>query len=261
MHISVRNTDVYVRDMGHGVPTLFLHGNPDSGDLWDPVVSQVQNGLRCIVPDLPGYGRSTAPDDFDVSLTGLAAWVDDLVTALQLETPINLVVHDFGGPYGLTWAALHPEKVRKLVISNTVYAADYRWHPGAQLWRTPIIGELVMRFTPRKVFADALRSAAPKLSDAYIDHLCDGFHPAAKRMALRLYRATEPVHYGAYTEKLAAVTAAKPTLVIWGDRDPFAAAAYADRFGAQEVMHLDVGHWVPREAADAYAEAIARFLA
>ena len=70
---------------------------------------------RCLTPDLPGFGRSEVPRDFDCSLDGWSAWVDDVVRALDVTTPIDLVVHDFGGLFGIAWAVRHPERVRRLV--------------------------------------------------------------------------------------------------------------------------------------------------
>ena len=58
-----------------------------------------------------------------------------------------------------------------------------------------------------------------------------------------------------------AVTAQHPTLVLWGQRDPFIAARYAERFGASKLERFnDVGHWVVVEAADRVAPLIDQHL-
>jgi pimeloyl-ACP methyl ester carboxylesterase len=85
---------------------VFLHGNPDTCELWDGVIARMETRHRCLAPDLPAFGRSQEPEDFDCSLEGLAAWVDDVAGALRLSQPIDLVVHDLGGFFGLAWAAL-----------------------------------------------------------------------------------------------------------------------------------------------------------
>lgn len=262
MNVTIQSASIYINHVGNGVPTLFLHGNPDSGDLWQPIIDRVQDQFDCYAVDLPGYGRSQVPPQMDLSLEGMARFVDELVTAAAIPTPLNLVMHDFGGPFGLPWAIRHPDKVRRLIISNTVFNSGYTWHPTARLLRMPLLGELVTWATPRKAFANAVQDAAPKLDKGYIEHMMNGMHNSAKRMALRLYRATDPANYAAWEEGLHRLTASVPTLVIWGDRDPFADARYADQFGAQEVIHLaDVGHWVPREAAEEFAAALRRFAA
>jgi pimeloyl-ACP methyl ester carboxylesterase len=82
-----------------------------------------------------------------------------------------------------------------------------------------------------------------------------------KNEVLRLYRATDPQAFIGWEEKLLALTAHKPTMVIWGDRDPYIDKRFAERFGAQTVVHLpDIGHWVPVEAAEKTAQLISQFV-
>jgi pimeloyl-ACP methyl ester carboxylesterase len=82
-----------------------------------------------------------------------------------------------------------------------------------------------------------------------------------KKEVLTLYRATDPSSFLDWEDKLLKVTAKKPTLVIWGDRDPYIPSRYAERFGASQVVHMpDVGHWPPVEAPHETARLISRFL-
>lgn len=181
---------------------------------------------RCIAPDLPGYGRSTAPDDIDYSLEGMAAFVDGLITALGIDEPLNLVVHDIGGPFGLAWAVKHPEKVRSVVIMNTVFASDYRWHLFGRLWRMPIVGELVQALTSRRGFTRELQRASRKLTREQIDRTYELVSPSVKRMMLRWYRTTDPRNFAGWEDELRQVLARVPSLVLWADHDPY----IADRF-------------------------------
>jgi len=57
---------------------------------------------------------------------------------------VHLLVHDFGGPIALTWAAGHPYRVASVTLINTGVLIGYRWHRLAKPWRTPVLGELVM---------------------------------------------------------------------------------------------------------------------
>jgi pimeloyl-ACP methyl ester carboxylesterase len=53
----------------------------------------------------------------------------------------------------------------------------------------------------------------------------------------------------------------KPSLVLWGDKDPFAASTFAETFGAQEVHHFPTySHWLPLESPTAYAERVIPWL-
>lgn len=250
----------YVAEAGSGAPLLFLHGAPDSADLWAEVIDRLSDRFHCLAADLPGFGRSVAPADLDYSLENQARWVEELVTALGITEPLTVVMHDFGGHFGLAWAIRHPEQVRGLVISNTNFFSDYRWHPGAQFLRTPLLGELGMWATNYPSLSQMLRAGSPNLPEAHLRHVYEQFTPAVRRSMLRLYRASDPRNFRDWEAGLAALTARVPTLVLWGDADPYAPASYAERFGAQQVQHFPTaGHWVPVDAAQAVADAIRAF--
>src|SRR5579883_2843476 len=68
MSLPVQHVDVYLEDRGRGEPVLFLHGVPDSSQMWDGVIQHLEGQYRCIAPDLPGLGRSVAPSNFSCSL-------------------------------------------------------------------------------------------------------------------------------------------------------------------------------------------------
>jgi pimeloyl-ACP methyl ester carboxylesterase len=260
MKLNVGRTSIYLIDEGQGVPTLFLHGNPDSSDVWNRIIPKMPSGYRSIAPDLPGFGRSTAPEDFDYSLEGMAAFVDDLVKALEIKEPLNLVVHDIGGPFGLAWVVKHPEKVRSVVITNTVFHADYRWHLFGRLWRTPVVGEIVQALTSRSGFTRELLRASRKLTRAQIHQTYALITPSVKRTMLRWYRAANPRNFAGWEEKLRLILSTKPSLVLWADHDPYIAQRYAERFGADTVEHFpDSGHWLPAEEPGLVAQRLLRF--
>ncbi len=262
MKLNVDRTLIHLVDEGAGPPTLFLHGNPDSSEVWSGVIPTLATQLRCIAPDLPGFGRSTAPNDVDYSLDGMAAFVDALVTTLQITEPLNLVVHDIGGPFGLAWAVKHPAKVRSVVIMNTVFASDYRWHLFGRLWRLPVIGELVQALTTRHGFARELRRASRKLTREQIHRTYDLITPSMKRMMLRWYRAADPHHFAGWEDALRTLLARVPSLVLWGTHDPYIDVRFADRFGARSVEHYpDSGHWLPVEEAPRIAARLLDFFA
>lgn len=262
MNTTVQNSSVYLIDRGAGVPTLFLHGNPDSADMWQAVIAELSPHFRCLAPDLPGYGRSAVPANFKVSLENEAHWVNDLVDALAIDEPLNLVMHDFGGHFGLAWAIRYPERVRRMAISNTNFFSDYKWHQLARILRTPLLGELGLALFNEAQFTRQLQKDAPKVPAAHIRQTMELYSPAAKKMTLQFYRGTDAKNFIGWEDELLALTQRVPTCVIWGDRDPYVSPTWADRFGAQQVYHLaDVSHWPPVEAPAAVAQKLLAFLA
>jgi pimeloyl-ACP methyl ester carboxylesterase len=233
-----------------GPDTVFLHGNPDSHDLWSETVRRLPR-LHCHAPDLPGFGQSTAPRNFDCSLPNLAGFVAGVLDGLGLER-VHLVVHDVGGIYGLAFAAQHPERLRSLTIFNTSFFPDFKWHTIGRLWRTPVIGELVMLAAPRWFFVRGLTSDSPAMPRAYANHAFDVFDRwSTKRMVLRWYRyMTFSKRLPGWDTKLLEATRDVPKQVIWGMKDAYVPAATADRFEAP-VHRLDAhGHWAMIEAPD-----------
>ncbi len=260
MPITVQGARVHFIDQGRGTPTLFLHGNPDSSDVWHGVIAAMQGSVRCIAPDLPGFGRSEPLPAFDASADGLARWVDAFVAALGITEPLNLVVHDFGGPFGLAWAVRHPHKVHRIGVLNTVFHGDFRWHFWARVWRTPVLGELSMLLMNRLALRREMRRGSPSLTNAQIDETYALMSPTMKRTVLRLYRATTPATMGNAEEQLLALTARVPAVVLWGDRDPYISRRYAERFGARAVRHFGhLGHWTQLEAPHDVARELLAF--
>jgi pimeloyl-ACP methyl ester carboxylesterase len=260
--LPLRGTSVHLVDEGAGSPVLFLHGSPDSSDIWAPIIRALHGVFRCIAPDLPGFGKSTADEDFDCSLDGMATFVDELVEAAGIDEPLHLVVHDIGGPFGLAWAVRHPHKVRSLVIMNTVFASDYRWHLFGRLWRLPIVGELVQALTTRRGFLREMRRGSRKLTREQIDKTYAAIGPATRRMILRWYRAMDPRRFAGWEDRLRQLAAQVPSLVLWAEHDPYIARRFAERFGAQSVEYFpDSGHWLPAEEPALVADQLRRFYA
>lgn len=260
--VSVGAAPIFLRETGRGPSVLLLHGNPDSSAMWDGIAKALAPRFRCIAPDLPGFGRSAVPARYDRSLQGMAEFVEAFRGAAAIQGPLDLVAHDFGGPFALAWAIRHPDAVRRIVVINTIFFSDYRWHFWAEIWRTPAVGELSMALMNRFMFGRELRRGSGRTLDQ--DHVRRTWafvSPAMKNEVLALYRATDPSSFRDWENRLLQLTARKPTLVIWGDRDPYIPSRYAERFGASEVVHLpDVGHWPPVEVPHETTQLIARFL-
>jgi haloalkane dehalogenase len=100
---------------------LMLHGNPTWSFYYRALVLALRDRFRCIVPDHVGCGLSDKPADhaYAYRLERRIADLDSLVSRLRLESPLSLVVHDWGGMIGFGWAAPRPERVDRAVILNT----------------------------------------------------------------------------------------------------------------------------------------------
>jgi pimeloyl-ACP methyl ester carboxylesterase len=227
---------------------LFVHGNPGSGRDWQWLAGEISDIARVIAPDMPGFGQADKPADFDYTIQGYADFLADLISFLGLRR-VHLVLHDFGGPWGLTWAARNGESFASIVLINTGILANYRWHAMARLWRTPIVGEMVQMTTTRLSFHLLLKQGNPRgLPRDFIDQMYDNYDLGTRRAILKLYRSVD--NLGETTHQLASALAPldRPALVIWGRQDPYIPVHYAmdqrDVFAGAEVVILDEsGHW------------------
>jgi len=259
--LKVLGCDINVVESGVGQPVIFLHGNPDSSQLWAPIATPLATSYRCIVPDLPGFGRSSVAPGFDFSLKGLAEFVEALYSALRLEVPVHLVGHDFGGIAGAAWMAAHAERVRSFTICNSAFSAAYRWHYWARIWRTPLIGELSMIMMNKLVFGLELRRGSRKLTRDQIDRVYALLTPSVKDTVLKLYRAVRQPSFVGWEARYQQAAKEIPVMVLWGEGDPYIPASFADTLGAQQVVKFaGAGHWLPAVAPARVAQELRSFM-
>jgi haloalkane dehalogenase len=243
-----------------GPPVLLVHGYPESSRMWVEVMDALATaGRRCIAPDLYGLGDSSdgAPTTFEDNLAAFG----ELVEALGVERAA-LVVHDWGGFIGLAWACEHPEAVEALVISDTGFFSDGRWHEMGEAMRSEQ-GEAVVAAIDRDGFAAMLRSAGP-FDDAAIDAYWAPFESGrGQRATLDFYRSMDFEKLAPYDGKLGELGV--PTLLLWGADDQFAPLAAAKRFereipGAELLAIEGAGHFVYAEQPERCAREIVAFL-
>ncbi len=225
-------------------PALYVHGVPTNSDDWVPFL-ELGGGLA---PDLPGFGRSGKPGNFDYTIDGYADFLERYLDLVGVER-VRLVVHDWGA-VALAFAQRHPDRVQRLVVIDAVpLLAGYDWHRIARVWRRPWLGELAMGSTTRWVLARVSREAnvtPGPMPDSWQRSVWDHFDQGTQRAILRLYRSAPPEVLARAGEQLSSLHA--PALVLWGERDPYIPARFAEAYGAAlpnaEVLTLaDAGHW------------------
>lgn len=249
--IDVGGVEVPVSSCGPEDDTeavVFVHGNPGSSRDWDDLLSRTGSFVRGVAVDMPGFGHAEKPDDFDYSVGGYARFLGAALEQLRVERA-HLVLHDFGGPWGLEWASHDPGRLASAVLINTGVLLDYSWHYLARIWRTPGLGELFQATTTRGGLRLALRHGNPRgLPRAFVDRMYDDTDAATKRAILKLYRATSDPGTVARRQTDALRPFDIPALVVWGANDPYLPVALAERqreaFPSARISILEEsGHW------------------
>ena len=241
---------------------LFLHGYPTSSYLWRNVLpAAAAAGYRAIAPDLPGFGDS--PADPPGTWERQVGHVERFRQALGLEQVV-LGVHDWGGLIGLRWACDHPDAVRGLVITDTGFFPDGRWHGMAKSLRTEGEGEQILANLNRDLFGAGMRHISPGLPHDVVDEFWKAYGDAPRRQSqLDLYRSGDFAKLEPYDGKLTELGV--PALIVWGAMDEFAPVGGAYRFQkqlphAQLVVLDEAGHYVMEDAPERVAAEIRGFL-
>ena len=264
--ITVEGLSTSVLVGGTGRPdeaAVFVHGNPDAGSDWMPLMTRVAGFARVVAPDLPGFGAADERPDRDCTVFSYARFLDGVIRQLGIER-VHLVAHDFGGPFAAAWAADHPGKVASVTFLNTGVLLGYRWHRLARIWRTPVLGELSMRALKPRTTATVLARENPGLPQRWVNTIAGHLMPAKTRRAvLKLYRSVRPGDMELLAARLR--THDHDALVVFGDADAYIPVEQAHRqvqaFPRAEINILPgVGHWCWLEDTDRVAGHVVPFL-
>ncbi len=244
---------------------VFVHGNPGSRRDWDDLLSRVAPFARALALDMPGFGHADKPDSFSYTVEGYAGFLESALRELGVERA-HLVLHDFGGPWGLQWAARNRERLASAVLINTGALVGYRWHYLARIWRTPLAGEVFQATTTRSGLRTVLRHGNPRgLPRAFVDRMYDDLDAGTRRAILRLYRATDDPGAVGKSHADALRPLDRPALVVWGAHDPYLSPTLAARqreaFPSAEIAVLeDSGHWPFADDPEAVGRLVEPFL-
>ncbi len=219
-------------DQGDGPPVLMVHGNPTWSYYYRHLVNDFAPNYRCLVPDHVGMGLSSRPskEEYSFRLADRVADLTALMDSLNLKEPAHLIVHDWGGPIGLGWAAARPQMVASVTLLNT----GTRIPPDYQLpWQLTLfkkaapLGVLLAQyghlFARGLVFMGTSRTLSPEVKNG----LLAPYNRAEKRLAIARFIEDiplEPSHPSWKTlagidKALDDLLAKIPLTLVWGGQD------------------------------------------
>ncbi len=245
---------------GAGPAVLLIHGMGAASHAWDRLALP---DFRLIAVDLPGCGRSEVIDGPQAP-NDLAFLLHELMRELGHRT-YSVVGHSLGALVGLELALMRSEQVRAAVLVD----AAIKVSPAAHLLNVPLLAEV----------AAAAGGALPvprSLIRLYL-HVLFGDPRRITEATIEAYaRTTSNPHYlqvmVAEVKGLLAWTPGDrvkalrvPTLVAWGERDPFLPVASGERFasllpGARFVAVPGCGHAPPDECPEVLGAIVGPFL-
>jgi pimeloyl-ACP methyl ester carboxylesterase len=104
-------------EAGTGPVALFVHGVLLNKHFWRHQMAGLSDIRRCVSIDLLAHGDSEIAPDQDVSVTANAKMLREALDALQIEQ-VDVIGNDSGGGIAQIFAALHPDRVRSLTLTN-----------------------------------------------------------------------------------------------------------------------------------------------
>jgi len=268
-------------------PVLMLHGNPSWSYYWRRLVLGLRDGYRCLVPDHVGMGLSDKPQDgpaaqprYDYTLAARVDDLDALVEHLIAERGApargwTLVLHDWGGMIGMAWACRRPERVARLVVTNTAAFPNPKGRrlPAAlRLGRDSRLGAWLI--LQHNAFArGAARWGVTRALDAASRAaLLSPYDTPAHRLATLRFVQDIPLGPADRAWPLVQDTGAalaqfadRPMQLLWGLKDFVFDRAFFEEWRrrfpqAEAVAYPDAGHYVLEDAHERLVPAVRRFL-
>ncbi len=278
-HFIAQRLRLHYLDWGNGAapPLILLHGGRDHAHSWDWVARSLRDRWHVIAPDLRGHGDSAWSPDGAYQVNDFVYDLAQLIHQLA-EEPVTIVAHSYGGAIALLYAAIYPDRVRRLVAIEAMLPPA----PGApatraapQVWRDWIEERRAIAIrSPRRYASldDALarmRAANAHLSEAQARHLT--VHGVNRNedgtfswKFDNLFRAGSPRNMteAEQCQLWEAVTC--PVLLARGEdswaTDPADDGRLAHFADARVVRFADAGHWVHHDRLEAFVAELRAFL-
>jgi haloalkane dehalogenase len=267
-YLALDQHRMHYLDEGAGDPVVMVHGNPTWSIYYRNLVMALRDTHRCIVPDHIGCGYSDKPQDdtYDYTLSQRVADLETLLEDLGVTENITLVVHDWGGMIGMTYATRHPERIKRLVVLNTsaFHLPDTKPFPWP-LWivrNTPVGAFLVRGFNAFAGIAARVCCTRNRMSKDLRRAYCAPYNSWQNRIATLRFVQDIPLRPGdrsydivSSVEENVGALRDKPILICWGLKDFVFDAHFLrkweEAFPNAEVHRFeDCGHYILEDASE-----------
>lgn len=256
MYIENDTIQIHYTVRGSGLPVLLLHAFPLSGAMWEPQRSVLEASYRVIVPDLRGFGQSSAP----VGISTMDVMVDDLQALLRhLDLDkVVLVGLSMGGYIAFQFLRRYPRQVQALVLAATRATPDTdEARAGreamAVLAETAGAASIADQMLSRLLSPNATAVVQAQVRDMIMAADPAGIAAAVRGMALR-YDSTD---------LLSSIRV--PTLLIGGEQDALTPPATMQAMqnaidGSSLTIVPGAGHLPNLEQPEVFTTALLKFL-
>lgn len=268
-YFDVGGTRLHHIDEGKGATILFVHGTPSWSFDYRHIIKKLMENYRCVAIDHIGFGLSDKPEHYNYSTQNHSCTLEKFVFEKRLSD-ITLVIHDFGGPIGLDFAIKYPGKVKKLIILNSWLwssSGDADFIRLSKALKSPFLLLLYryLNFSPTFILPRSFGDHKPsrQLLKQYTRPFAD---KTQRNGALAFAKSllNDQDWFEALWNKRHQISD-KPTLLIWGMKDPMIKAHYLDKFilgftQSRAIKLATSGHFPQEEQPEIVTAAILDFL-
>ncbi len=256
-------------DEGQGEIILFVHGTPSWSFDFRHVIKAMRSSYRCIAVDHIGFGLSDKPEVYDYSTLNQSRTLEKFIVEKQLSN-ITLVVHDFGGPIGLNVAIQHPDIIKRLVILNSWLwssIGDPEFIKLSRILRSPLLPFLYrqLNFSPKYILPKSFGDK--KISGKTLKQYTKPFANSRQRNGALAFARSLLQDQDWFDElwNSKQSISSKPTLLIWGLKDPVIKPHHLVRFQSgfknTKTVNLETcGHFPQEEEPEKVIEAMRNFM-
>jgi pimeloyl-ACP methyl ester carboxylesterase len=261
------NIHTYISGVGRGdrIPVIFIHGFAASFYCWRLNVEPLAVDGPVYAPDLPGFGLSDKPRDYDYSLDGYADFIAAYMDAMGIERAV-LVGNSMGGGIAVKTQIRHPDRVEGIVLIDALGYFNNEFYLYRALGTYPL-GEILLSCNNRLIMKTILKAKVYRDNAYATREVVDSYVAVnrtenGRRSPVWVLRAM-----GAYpvipTEQIRQVSA--PTLIMWGEKDRILPVSHAELYyrdieHSELVIFPDVGHMPMEERSETVNNFIRGFI-
>ena len=247
-------------------PIILIHGFTANSYTWRFNIKELGKIFPVYALDLPGFGYSDKPLDFQYDLDGYAAFIIKFMDAMKIKKAI-LVGNSMGGGVVLKTELTYPERVAKLVLIDSMgYQGDNDRFWVFELMNYPVIGEVLMSLNHRYMMVSSLKSG-PYYDNSFVtDDVVDSYFNVyetenARKIPLIIMRDISK-EYPFEEGELKKVKA--PTMVLWGAEDNLISPSLVENFvrdikDSKAVVFPEAGHMPQEEKSEMVNGLISNF--
>ncbi len=216
-NITVDGLKIEYLEGGKGEILLLLHGFGANKDNWTRLAKHLTPYYRIIAPDLPGFGESIAPNDFDYTIDAQADRIKAFTTSMQIKT-FHIGGSSMGGSIAGTYASKYPEDIKSLLLispGGVVSAELSEMHQNIkQSGKIPLIVKSYDDFERMLDLAFSKKPFFPGVIKRKLAQVAIAQQPRNERIWKELNRNWEaqPLEQSLYGLTI-------PSLIVWGADD------------------------------------------